>query len=170
MADRRKLLAQYSTSVHYLDKVYLLDLVTDGWELAVQRHRLFMAHHVEQASPFFDEDVLKMALAIHPDMRYIQGFKHKHLLKRLLWQKTNAAVVHLHKGPSTVNEDLTAWMKSGPLRPLVDDVQRPGFMNKADFEQLTRKSDYFLWPLLTYDIFKKSVLENNSLKDETWRP
>jgi asparagine synthetase B (glutamine-hydrolysing) len=160
LADRRNLIAKYSKSQHYLDKVYFIDLSTDLWELAVQRQRLFLAHHIEQASPFFDEDILKTALTIHPDMRYIKGFRYKHLLRRLLWQKTNAPVAHKRKGPSTVNDDLVAWMRTGPLRPLIDDIQRPGFINKADFERLLRKPDYFLWPFLTLDIFKKRVIEN----------
>jgi asparagine synthetase B (glutamine-hydrolysing) len=160
LADRRNLIAKYSSSQHYLDKVYFIDLSTDLWELAVQRQRLFLAHHIEQASPFFDEDIIKVALTFHPDMRYIKGFRYKHLLRRLLWQKTNAPVAHKRKGPSTVNDDLEAWMRSGPLRPLVEDIQRPGFLTKQDFETIKQRSDYFLWPLLTLDIFQKRVLKN----------
>jgi asparagine synthetase B (glutamine-hydrolysing) len=165
LAVRRNLIAKYSNSHHYLDKVYFIDLSTDLWELGVQRQRLFLAHRLEQASPFFDEDILKTALTFHPDMRYIKGFRYKHLLRRLLWQKINAPVAHKRKGPSTVNDDLTAWMRSGPLRPLVEDIHRPGFMGKADFETIKQRSDYFLWPLLTFDIFCKRVIENYSLKE-----
>lgn len=160
LAYRRNLVAQYSNSQHYIDKVYFIDLVTDLWELGVQRQTLFLAHNLEQASPFFDEDIIKLALTFHPDMRYIKGFKYKHLLKRLLAKKTNAPVAHLRKGPSTVNDDLVEWMRSGPLRPMVEDISRPDFMCKADFERLIRKPDYFVWPLLTFDLFRKRIIEN----------
>jgi asparagine synthetase B (glutamine-hydrolysing) len=166
LANRRNLAAQYSNSCHHLDKVYFLDLLTDSYELGVQRQQLFLAHRLEQVFPFFDEDLLRLALTFHPDMRYIKGFRYKHLLKRLLAQKTNAPVAHKRKGPSTVNDDLVAWMRSsGPLRPMVEDIHRPDFMNKADFERLLRKPDYFLWPLLTLDIFQKRIIENQGQVD-----
>jgi asparagine synthetase B (glutamine-hydrolysing) len=160
LAERRSLVEGYSKSRHYLDKVYFIDLTTDLWELGVQRQQLFLAHRLQQASPFFDEDIIKAALTFHPDMRYIKGFRYKHLLRRLLAQKTNAPVAHKRKGPSTVNDALEAWMRSGPLRPLVEEIQRPSFMEKSDFERVKKRSDYFLWPLLNFDIFRKRIIEN----------
>ena len=171
LACRRDLAAQYSLSFHYLDKVYFIDLLTDTYELGVQRQQLFLAHHIEQVNPFFDEDLLMMALTIHPDMRYLKGFRPKHLLKRLLAQKTRAQVAQLRKGPSTVNDDLEEWMRSGPLRPLVNDIQRPDFMSKADFERVIQKRNYFHWTLLTFDLFHKQVLniqERSNLTDKEW--
>jgi asparagine synthetase B (glutamine-hydrolysing) len=159
-AYRRNLAAQYSNSYHYLDKVHFIDLLTDTYEISIQRQQLFLAHQLQQVDPFSDEDILKVALTFHPDMRYIKGFRYKHLLKRLLAQKTNAPVAHKHKGGSTTPEDFITWMRSGPLKPLVEDIHRPDFMSKADFESVLRKSNYFLWHLLTFDIFCKRVLEN----------
>jgi hypothetical protein len=83
------------------------------------------------------------------------------LLKRLLEEKTKAPVAHKRKGPSTVNDDLVKWMKSGPLRPIVDDIDRPGFISRTDFERLKQQADYFLWPFLTLDLFQKKVSQNN---------
>lgn len=160
LASRRNLIEKYSKSQHYLDKVYFIDLSTDLWELGVERNHIFLAYHLEQASPFFDEDLIKMALTVHPDNRYMKGFRFKHLLRRLLEQKTDAPVAHKRKGPSNVNDDLVAWMDSGPLRPMVMDINRPGFMEKKDFDRLISKPDYFLWPLLTFDIFQKRILGN----------
>ena len=160
LAYRRNLAAQYSNSHHYLDKVHFIDLLTDTYDIAVQDHQLFLGQQKERVHPFFDEDLIKVALTFHPDMRYLKGFRYKHLLKRLLQQKTNAPVVHLPKGPSTVNDDLVEWMRSGPLRPLVEDMQLPGFMSKADFDSIVQTPNYFLWSMLTFDIFKKRVLKN----------
>ena len=159
-AYRRNLAAQYSNSRHYLEKVHFIDLLTDTYEISMQRQQLFLAHHLFQVDPFSDEDFLKVVLTFHPDMRYMKGFKYKHLLKRLLEQKTNAPVARKRKGGSTTPEDLISWMRSGPLKPLVEDIHRPGFMSKADFESVLQNSNYFLWHLLTFDIFTKRVLEN----------
>ena len=156
---RRNLAANYSTSSHYLDKVHFIDLFVGTLEQGAQRRQLFLAHHLDQVDPFCDEDLLNLAFTFSPDIRYIKGFRHKHLLKRLLAQKTGAPVAHLHKGGSVVNDDLVAWMRAGPLRPLVEDINRPDFIEKKDFDRMIKKPDYFLWPLLTLDIFKKRILE-----------
>jgi asparagine synthetase B (glutamine-hydrolysing) len=160
LAMRRELAGAYSKSKHYLDRVYFIDLVTDLWELAVERNCIFLNYNFEQLSPFFDEDLIKAALTVHPDIRYIKGLKFKHLLKQLLEQKTKNPVVHMRTGPSNVNDDLVAWMNNGSLRLLVEEIDRPNFLTKADYKRMLRKPDYFLWPLLTYDIFEKRVVQN----------
>jgi asparagine synthetase B (glutamine-hydrolysing) len=160
LAYRRDLAAQYSTSRNYLDQVHFVDLFVGTLEQGAQRRQLFLAHHLDQIDPFCDEDILNLAFTIHPDMRYMKGFRYKHLLKRLLTQKTGSPVAHMRKGGSTVNNDLEAWMRSGPLRPLVEEIQRPSFLSKQDFETIKQRSDYFLWPLLTFDVFCKRVIKN----------
>ena len=77
----------------------------------------------------------------------------------MLEQRINAPVAHKGKGVSTVNDDLVAWMKSGPLKPLVQDIQRPSFLDEADSERMIKTSNYFLLALLTYDIFTKRVIK-----------
>jgi hypothetical protein len=65
----------------------------------------------------------------------------------------------MRKGVSIVDADLVAWMQFGPLRPLVEDIQRPSFMSKADFKCMIQTSNYFPLSLLTFDIFKKRVIK-----------
>ena len=48
------------------------------------------------------------------------------------------------------------------LRDLVLDIDRPGFLSKADFEALLDRPDWFLWNLLTFDIFQKRVLNQRN--------
>jgi asparagine synthetase B (glutamine-hydrolysing) len=156
---RRDLEIQYLNSDHYLEKVYVIDLLTDTYELGVQRQQLFLAHNREQLHPFFDEDVLRVGFAFHPDERYIKGFRNKYLLKAILEQKTGSAAARKPKGSSVFEDDWYAWMRSGPLRPLVQDIQLPGFLSRADYEQLVRRPNYFLWGLLVFDVFQKRVLK-----------
>jgi hypothetical protein len=52
------------------------------------------------------------------------------------------------------------------LRELVLDIERPGFLSKSDFEKLLKVPtwspldgpNWFLWDLLTFDIFKRRVI------------
>jgi len=161
LANRRKFPLQYSKSDHYLDKVNFIELLTFTYDLSVKNQQLALTHRMEQVFPFFDEDLLKLALTIHPDIRYIKGFKYKHLMRRLLERRTNAPVAHKSKGVSTVNEEFVIWMRSGPLRPLIDDIQRPGFLSKPDFDHMIQTPNYFLLSLLTFDLFNKNVINGN---------
>ncbi len=163
-ANRRELVAQYTKSQHYIDKVYFIDQFTDLTELAAQNHQLFLAHHLEQVSSFYDEDLLKTALTIHPDIRYIKGFKYKYLLKRLLAQKTSASFAYRRKGDSIAHNDLLEWMRSGFLQPIVNEISRPDFLSEVDFKRLKQNPDYLLWTLLNFDLFKKQVINKNSSK------
>lgn len=159
---RRELAAQYRKSNHYLEQGYVMDLVTDAYEVDVQRHQLFLAHHQEQLHPFFDEDILRVGMAFHPDVRYIKGFRTKYLLKDILEQQTGSATAQKPKGFSIFDDDLFNWMQSGPLRQWVDDIQLPGFIGRADYESLIQQPDYFLWGLLLLDIFQKRILSQSS--------
>jgi asparagine synthetase B (glutamine-hydrolysing) len=157
---RRDLAAQYLNSDHYLEKVYVIDLLTDAYEVALQRYQLFLAHRQEQLHPFLDEDVIRVGFAFHPSVRYIKGFQNKYVLKKILEQKTGSTVARKPKGFSIFEHDLYAWMQTGPLRPLVQDIQLPGFLSRADYDQLMQRPSYFLWGLLTFDIFVKRILNH----------
>jgi hypothetical protein len=158
---RREFVAQYLRSDHYLEKVHVIDLLTDTYELGVQRQQLFLANRREQLHPFFDDDVLQAGFAFSPERRYIKGLRSKYLLKELLEQTTSSRVARQPKGYSTFDEDLLEWMRSGPLRPLVQEIQLPGFMSRVEFDRLLGKPDYFLWVLLGYDLFRRRCLSRD---------
>ena len=61
---RRELAARYLDSDHYLEKVHIVDLMTDTYELGVQRQQLFLARRREKIHPFFDDDILRAGFAI----------------------------------------------------------------------------------------------------------
>jgi asparagine synthetase B (glutamine-hydrolysing) len=155
---RRELAARYLETDHYLEKIHVIDLITDTYELGVQRQQLFLSKEREKIHPFFDDDILRTAFAIHPDSRYIKGLRPKYLLKDLLKQKTGAVAANKPKGFSIWEADLFAWMKSGPLRPMVEEIKLPGFITKSEFDNLLDKPDYFLWVLLNFDLFKRRCL------------
>lgn len=155
---RRDFAEKYLDTNHYLEKVHLIDLMTDTYELGVQRQQIFLAYGKEQLHPFFDDEILQVAFAFPPDVRYIKGLRPKYLLKDLLTQKTNANVSKRQKGFSIFENDLYSWMKSGPLRELVENINLPAFLNRSEFDRQLKNPDYFLWILLNFDIFQKQCL------------
>ena len=155
---RRDLAEKYLDTNHYLEKVHLIDLMTDTYELGAQRQQIFLALGKEQLHPFFDDEILQVAFAFLPDVRYIKGFRPKYLLKDLLTQKTNATVSKHRKGFSIFEKDLYSWMKSGPLHELVENINLPSFLNSTEFERQLKNPNYFLWILLNFDIFQKQCL------------
>lgn len=154
---RRELAERYLETDHYLEKFHLIDLFTDTYELGVQRQQLFLAHSKEQLHPFFDDEILRLAFSIPADIRYIKGFRPKYMLKDLLEQKMNSPVSKLPKGFSIFEKDMLAWMQSGPLSELVNNIDLPPFIPRHKFEQLKRNPDYTLWIFLTHDLFQKRL-------------
>lgn len=157
---RRDFASNYLKSNHYLEKVHVIDLMTDTYELGAQRQQIFLAHGAEQLHPFFDDDILRVAFSFPPDNRYIKGFRPKYLLKDLLTQKTNAVISNRPKGFSIFESDLISWMKSGPLRELIENIERPGFLSRVEFDRQLKSPDYFLWILLNFDIFCRRCLSS----------
>jgi asparagine synthetase B (glutamine-hydrolysing) len=158
LAFRRSQSEFYSSSQHYLDKIHFIDLFTETYDIAAQRQQLFLAHNLFQVDPFSDEDLIKAMFTIHPDIRYMKGFKSKYLLKRLFTQKINAKNANQPKGGSTTPEDLVTRMRTGSLRPLIEEIERPAFMSQKDFDGVIQRSNYFLWNLLTFDLFNKRIV------------
>jgi len=154
---RRDFAARYLDTEHYLERIHTIDLLTDSYEVAVQRQQLFLAHERQKIHPFLDEDVLRTSLAIPADSRYIKGLRPKYLLRDLLQRKTGAAVAHKPKGFSIWEDDLLSWMENGPLRPFVDEIELPGFLSRSDYKQMLKTPSYFLWELLLFDLFQRSL-------------
>ena len=77
---------------------------------------------------------------------------------RLFTQKINAKNANQPKGGSTTPEDLVTRMRTGSLRPLIEEIERPAFMSQKDFDGVIQRSNYFLWNLLTFDLFNKRIV------------
>jgi len=155
---RRNLETQYLNSANYTEKVHVVALLSYFYEIQAQSSQLFLAHNKEQIYPFMDDDIVRISFAFRPEIRYIKGSRTKPLLKDILEQHGLSTIACKPKGGSVFTDDLCAWMRSGPLHEMVRDIDLPGFLSRADFEQLVKEPDYFLWSLLTFDIFRKKIL------------
>lgn len=58
-------------------------------------------------------------------------------------------------------EELFVSMKVGELSEMVQEIERPGFVSRADFEQSLGQPDWFTWNMLILDLFKKHVLNSD---------
>jgi len=155
---RRSLETEYLNTTHYVEKVHVVDLLSDSYEIIVQSGQLFLAHGKEQVYPFMDDDIIRISFAFPPEARFIKGLRTKPLLKSILEQRRLSAIARRPKGGSVFTDDLYTWMRVGPLHEMVRDIDRPGFLSRADFERLVETPDHFLWSLLTFDLFQKRVL------------
>jgi asparagine synthetase B (glutamine-hydrolysing) len=161
---RRNLEIQYLNSANYAEKVHLIELLTTVHETHVQSAQLFLVNHKRQVYPYVDDDIIRLSLAFRPEIRYIKGLRTKPFLKDILERRGLSAIARKPKGASIFTDDVSAWMRSGPLREMVRDINRPGFLSQADFERLLEEPDYFLWNLLTFDIFQKKFLICSSIR------
>jgi hypothetical protein len=163
---RRYLEALYLDSDHHIEKTLMVGMVTDAYECGVTTNHIHLAHRSEQIYPFMDEDIVRIGLAFDPDIRFLKGWQVKPLLKGILVQKSLSGIAKKPKGASVFSEDLHDWMRNGPLREMVLAIDRPGFVSKSDLEKLLEvptwspldEPNWFLWNLLTFDIFQKRVV------------
>jgi asparagine synthetase B (glutamine-hydrolysing) len=163
---RHTMEAQFLNSSHHIEKVHALELVTDAYETAVLVNHLYLAHKREQIYPYLDEGTIRISYAFDPNIRYLKGRQVKPLLKRILEEKSLSRIARNPKGPSVFNDALYAWMKQGPLHDMVHAIERPGFLSQSDFNKLLEVPDWdpldepnwFLWNLLTFDVFQKHVV------------
>jgi asparagine synthetase B (glutamine-hydrolysing) len=156
----------YIGSRRHLERVNMVELLNDAYECSVVTNHLYLAHHREQTYPFMDEQFMRAALAVDPDVRFLKGRVPKPLLRGLLIGTPYEAITRKRKGTSVFNEDVHAWMREGgPLRDMLLAVERPGFVSRADFEQLLTvptwseldDPNWFAWNLLVFDLFRKRV-------------
>lgn len=170
LAYRHEMEEKFLDSSHHIEKVHTLELVTDAYETGVLVNHLYLGHSREQIYPFLDEEIIRISYAFKPGVRYRRGQQVKPLLKDILEQHGLGSIAHKPKGPSVFNDDLYDWMRAGPMRDMVQSIERPGFLSRSDFEKLLAVPDWnplddpnwFLWNLLTFDIFQKRVIRSSS--------
>jgi asparagine synthetase B (glutamine-hydrolysing) len=161
LRHRRELARQYRDSNHPIEKVHLVTLLTHMYEVLVQSQRLFLSQNKEQIFPFTDEDIIRLAFAFRPEVRYAPHFTDRYLFRKILTRKSSSpiAIGRKRKGGSSIFADLRTWMQSGPLHEMIREIELPGFLSRKEFEDLVQQPNWFLWALLTFDIFQKRILK-----------
>ena len=150
---------------HYLDtqllveQLNVLDLVTDGIDPACVVNQFGLFYGKQLVFPYSDQSIVERTFAFDPRQRYTHGHRAKPVLKAALESRLPGSVTSQPKGWSGMGEaTLFKWMRDGELADLVQDIDRPGFMKRSEFEKKINQPDWFTWNLLTLDIFKKEIL------------
>jgi hypothetical protein len=151
------------TSHTLLERVHDVQLIASDYDPATVFQTLFSAAKRELVPFYFDQEVIRLAKSVSPEVRYVQNAEAKPILKSILRQKSLDGIVHKKKGSSGFWKDFRSWMMTGFLREMVHSIERPGFISQEDFRRLVENRYPFgydlVWPLLTYDIFQKHIAE-----------
>ncbi len=162
---RRSLTESVMTSHTLLERVHDVDLVSSGYGPATVFQALFAAANRELLPFYLDQDVIRLVRSVSPEVRYIRNGEAKPILKSILRHKSLEGLVHKRKGSSGFWRDFRSWMMTGSLREMVHSIERPGCIKQKDFERLINNEHPFgydlVWPLLTYDIFRKHVVRQH---------
>ncbi len=158
-ACRQEEEARYLNSPSLIEKVQTLSLLSIVHPIASLWHQLFLAYGIALIHPYLDEKIVKTTYAFDPGIRFYHKGRIKPILKRLLEQRSLAEIASLPKRGSGFHLDLMQWMREGVLQDMVHAIERPPFLDKADFERKLEEPDWFTWSMLTLDLFHKNVLQ-----------
>jgi hypothetical protein len=158
-ASMRDLEKRYLDSDIMVEKVNVLGLLTDSVDHARLGHQLGLWYGRECVFPYGDEAIARATFSFEPIARYCSGHRVKPVLKTALESRTPTSVTQKQKGySSTFAQGVVPWMREGVLCDMVQAIERPAFMERADFEKKLEQPDWFTWKLLNLDLFKKHVL------------
>jgi hypothetical protein len=101
---------------------------------------------------------LRISFAFCPEVRYIKGLRVKAALKDVLEGCGLSSIARRPKLATHFDDALGVWIRSGPLREMIQLIDRPGFLSKGDFAGLIQTPNHFVWDLLKFDVFQKQVL------------
>jgi hypothetical protein len=158
-AVRRDLEKRYLDSGVMVEKANVLHLLTDGVDAASVLRQLGLWYGRDFIFPYADTSIVKATFSFEPIDRYCSGHRVKPVLKAALESQVPTSVTKKEKGFTSVFEQaVIRSMREGVLRALVHDIERPAFLEGADFERKLEQPDWFTWNLLTLDLFKKHML------------
>jgi asparagine synthetase B (glutamine-hydrolysing) len=151
----------FSSSQNIPERTHLIGLtqgVHNDESFLVQ---VFRSYDLEIVTPYIDSEFVRLTLAFDPKIRYFARGRQKWLPKALLEKRLSNGhqITQKPKRAGGFDNELRKWMKSGILRDVVHDIQRPGYMTLSDFEKTIEEPDWFTWNLLTLDLFQKRILK-----------
>ncbi len=158
--SKRGYLARYSSSNYLAEQRQLLSLLQDGMSTPSLERQLGLFCGREMWFPFSDDALIEAVFSFEPIDRYSHDYRVKPLMRMALESQVPASVTRKPKGNSSAFEQaVIPWMKAGSLRPLVQDIDRPGYISQADFQKNLDEPGWFTWNMLTLDLFKKHGLK-----------
>jgi asparagine synthetase B (glutamine-hydrolysing) len=157
---KRDHLAKYSSSDYIVEQRQLLSLLQDGMCTPGLERQLGLFCGQEMWFPFSDDALVEAVLSFEPIDRYSHDHRVKPLMRMALESRIPTSVTRKQKGNSSAFvQAIIPWMREGSLRPLVQEIDRPGYISQSDFQKVLDEPDWFTWNLLTLDLFIKYGLK-----------
>ncbi len=148
---------------------FLLHLEISCWidalcdEYALQLRHLGMAKKKSVLFPYLSGPVVRSALRIPVNDRYIQGFEGKYVLKRLLKRRLPDYPTGQRKG-TTALVNFPQYYKAGPLSQVWDSYEIPEFIPCEVKNRIRSTPLNISYSAANYAIWKRRVLENQRLE------
>lgn len=150
---------KYLNSSFLLEKNQAVGLVDIAAPVASLWHQLFLVYKIALIHPYLDERIVKATDVFDPRVRFYHKGRTKPILKYVLEHRSMSEVTTFPKRGSGFQLDLMQWMAQGTLQEMVQAIERPGFISKADFDRKIEEPDWFTWSMLTLDVFRRNVLQ-----------
>jgi asparagine synthetase B (glutamine-hydrolysing) len=157
MTERRHLVAQLTGPVPDVVRIQMIALFCSALYAASLDFQLGASAGCTVLAPYLDEGVIRAALRIDPDQRYIYQGTTKPLLKLALQERTGPEFVARPKRGGGFYSDLCAWMRKGVLADMVRSIDRPGYVDLKSFQQKLDTPDWTTWNLLLMDVYTKHL-------------
>lgn len=161
-STKRSYEADYLDAGTMVEKVHVLQLTALVADEQPLINRMYNAYELRMLFPYLDHEFLGATFAIDPKVRFFANGRTKPILKRILEAGSSYDNVDKVKGHSGFDNDLWRWMREGVLREMVQAIERPAYLDRADFERKLEVPDWFTWNLLTMDLFQKQILDASS--------
>jgi hypothetical protein len=158
MAYRRRLETQYLGSSSLIERVQMITLLSDDYDTTGLERQLGLVYGRKTIFPFLDDMAVAAAMSVDPQERYFFAGRAKPLVKTVVEKRTHPDFVNKPKYSSGFGNDLPNWMRQGVLRDMVQAIERPAFVERADFKRKIEQPDWFTWNMLTLDLFQKLIL------------
>jgi hypothetical protein len=153
-------LAKYTASEYLSEQRQQLSLIRDGMSTPNLERQLALFCGREMWFPFTDLALVGAVFSFETLDRYAHDNRVKPLMRMALEAQVPTSVTRKPKGNSSAFEQaVIPWMREGALRPLVQDIERPGYISQADFQKALDDPGWFTWNMLTLDLFKKHGLQ-----------
>ncbi|MBK5107569.1 MAG: asparagine synthase, partial [Anaerolineales bacterium] len=154
--SKKEFLAKYSSSEYISEQRQLMSLLQDGMSTPSLERQLGLFCGREMWFPFSDDALLETVFSFEPVDRYSHDHRVKPLMRMALEAQVPSSVTRKQKGNSSAfDQAIVPWMREGSLRPLVQEIERPGYIAQSDFQKVLDDPGWFTWNLLTLDLFKK---------------
>ena len=156
---RRRLLDKYEIGDDPLDRIHAAGFLGEAMDSASLWTTLFNIEGCQMLCPYLDSRIIALAVNLDPRDRYAFG-RPKTLLKQALSRHVPREMAYRPK--LGFGQPIFEWMRpDGQLRPLITEIGHHDFLGKTILDEALARSNWFLFSLLSYDVWHKHFIEQD---------